>query len=211
MTMTRNLAAALVLLATFAIGCQQEGQDQSSSSSSGSSSASGASDSSGKSEGKKGKVAVAHIKPAKAASTQPSFGQPMGTVTFTQMGDKVKVVADLTGLPPGKHGFHVHEKGDLSAADLTSTGGHFNPGGHPHGGPTTSPVHEGDLGNITADQNGTAHLDVTLDNISVGTGKPNDVMGRAVIVHAKPDDLSSQPSGNAGARIGGGKIENAAK
>jgi Cu-Zn family superoxide dismutase len=160
---------------------------------------------------KKGNVAVAHMKPAKAASTQPSYGSPMGTVTFTQMGDKVKVVADLTGLPPGKHGFHIHEKGDLSAPDLMSAGGHFNPGKHPHGGPTTSPVHEGDLGNITADSNGTAHLEVTVDDISIGTGNPNDIMGRAVIVHAKTDDLSSQPAGNAGARIGGGKIESASK
>ncbi len=159
----------------------------------------------------KGKVAVAHIKTAKAAGTQPSYGSPMGTVTFTQMGEKVKVVADLTGLPPGQHGFHIHEKGDLSAADLMSTGGHFNPGKHPHGGPTTSPVHEGDLGNIKADSNGTAHLDVTVEGISIGTGNPNDIMGRAVIVHAKADDLSSQPAGNAGARIGGGKIESASK
>jgi Cu-Zn family superoxide dismutase len=161
--------------------------------------------------GKKGKVAVAMIKPAKAAATQPSWGTPAGTVTFTQMGERVKVVADLTGLPPGKHGFHIHEKGDLSAADLMSTGGHFNPSGHAHGGPTTSPVHNGDLGNITADANGAAHLEITVDDLSIGTGAKNDIMGRSVIVHAKVDDLSSQPSGNAGARIGGGKIEEAKK
>src|SRR2546423_3875353 len=86
---------------------------------------------------RKGAVAVARIMPAKAAATQPSFGTPTGTVTFTQMGERTKVVADLTGLPPGKHGIHIHEKGDLSSADLMSAGGHFNPGGHPHGGPTT--------------------------------------------------------------------------
>ncbi len=156
-------------------------------------------ESSDKKEKSKGPVAVAHIEPAKAAATQPSWGNPTGTVTFTQMGPKVKVVADLTGLPPGKHGFHIHEKGDLSSADLMSTGGHFNPGGHPH------------LGNIVADNNGTAHLDLTVDAISIATGRPNDILNRSVIVHAKPDDLSSQPSGNAGARIAGGLIEPAKK
>jgi superoxide dismutase, Cu-Zn family len=152
-------------------------------------------------------VAVAHLMPAKADATQPSYGTPTGTVTFTQMGDKTKIVADMTGLPPGKHGIHIHEKGDLSSADLMSAGGHFNPGGHPHGGPTTSAVHEGDFGNITANADGTAHLDLTVNDLSIGTGKPNDILNRSVIIHAKADDLSSQPSGNSGARIAGGVIE----
>ncbi len=138
------------------------------------------------------------IAPSKAAATQPGLGQTMGVVTFTQMGDRVRVVADITGLPPGKHGIHIHEKGDLSAADLTSTGGHFNPGHHPHGGPTTSAVHEGDLGNIVAGADGAAHLELIVDDISIGTGRANDILGKAVIIHAKADDLSSQPSGNAG-------------
>jgi Cu-Zn family superoxide dismutase len=153
------------------------------------------------------KVAVAYIHPAKAASTQPAGGNASGTVTFTQMGDKVQVVADLTGLAPGKHGFHIHEKGDLSSPDLASAGGHFNPGGHPHGGPTTSAVHEGDLGNILASSDGTAHLKITVNDITIGTRQPNDILGRSVIVHAKPDDLTSQPSGNSGPRIAGGTIE----
>jgi Cu-Zn family superoxide dismutase len=154
------------------------------------------------------KVAVAHISPAGAASTQPSMGSAGGTVTFTQMDHGVKVVAELTGLPPGKHGFHIHEKGDLSAPDLSSAGGHYNPEGpsHYHGGPTTNPmIHAGDLGNIEANVSGEAHLEVTVHNISIG-GK-NDIIGRSVIIHAKPDDLKSQPAGNAGARIGGGIIE----
>jgi len=151
------------------------------------------------------KMAVANIKPAGAASTQPSWGTPMGIVTFTQMGDKVMVHADLTGLPPGKHGIHIHEKGDMSAANLMSTGGHYNPDKHIHGGPTTSPVHAGDFGNITADASGKATLDLTVDDISIG-GK-NDILGKAVIIHAKADDLKSQPAGAAGARIAGGVIQ----
>ncbi len=152
------------------------------------------------------KVAVADIKPSQAAATQPSWGKPTGTVTFTQVGDKVKIHADLTGLPPGKHGIHIHESGDISAPDLMSTKGHYNPDHHAHGGPTTSPVHAGDFGNLIADVSGKATLDLTVDDISVG-GEKNDILGKAVIIHAKADDLKSQPSGNAGARIAGGVIE----
>lgn len=158
-------------------------------------------------EGKAGAVAVANIRPAQAAATQPSYGSPTGRVTFTQMGDEVKVVARITGLPPGKHGFHIHEKGDVSAPDLMSAGGHFNPGGHMHGGPTTSPVHAGDLGNITADAAGNANYELTVHGLSIGTGEPNDILGRSVMIHDKEDDLSSQPTGASGARIAGGKIE----
>src|SRR5687768_5463972 len=80
----------------------------------------------------KGKAAAgAQMKPAKAAATQPPWGNPAGTVTFTQLGGgRVKVVAPLTGLPPGQHGFHIREKGDMSSPDLMSTGGRFHPRGH---------------------------------------------------------------------------------
>jgi Cu-Zn family superoxide dismutase len=152
------------------------------------------------------KVAVAEIAPAGAAATQPSWGKPAGAITFTQMDDKVRVTGEITGLPPGKHGIHIHEKGDMSAPDLMSTGGHYNPDKHVHGGPTTSPVHAGDLGNLTADSSGKASIDLTVDDITLG-GAKNDIVGKAVIIHAKEDDFKSQPSGNAGARIAGGVIE----
>jgi Cu-Zn family superoxide dismutase len=152
-------------------------------------------------------VAVAHMTPSKSATTKPVNNDVTGTVTFTQDGDKVVVVADITGLEPNtRHGIHIHEKGDLSDPGLMSTGGHWNPDHHMHGGPTTSPVHAGDLGNLDADATGKAHLELTLSDISVG-GVKNDVIGHAVIIHAKADDLSSQPSGNAGARVSGGVIE----
>ena len=152
------------------------------------------------------KVAVAHIAPAKTTATQPAQGKPMGDITFTQSGEKVHITGTITGLPPGKHGIHIHEKGDLSGADLMTTGGHYNPDKHVHGGPTTSPVHAGDLGNITADTSGKGTIDLTVDNITLG-GEKNDVLGKAVIIHAKEDDYKSQPAGNAGARIAGGVIE----
>jgi Cu-Zn family superoxide dismutase len=152
--------------------------------------------------------AVAHIKPSQAASTQPSWGKPSGTVTFTQQeGDRVRVKANLTGLSPGEHGIHIHEKGDLSAPDLMSAGAHYNPGGHKHAGPNDESRHAGDLGNITADASGKAKLDIVVTGISVGG--QNDVLGKSVIVHAKADDLKTDPSGNSGGRAGGGVIEKA--
>jgi Cu-Zn family superoxide dismutase len=155
-----------------------------------------------------GKVAVAKVQPSKAATTQPSWGKSNGTVTFTQLeGDKVKVVVDLQGVPPGPHGFHIHEKADLSAPDLSSAGAHFNPGGHKHGGPESAERHAGDLGNVDADVSGNIKKELTVAGLSVGTGAADDVVGRSVILHAKADDLKSDPSGNSGGRIAGGAIE----
>ena len=154
------------------------------------------------------KSAAAHIKPAKAASTQPSWGNPGGTVTFTaKPGGTVRVVAALTGLPPGEHGFHIHEKGDLTAPDLSSAGAHFTPTGHKHAGPKDESRHAGDLGNVTADASGNAKLDITVDGISIGTAAADDILGKSVILHEKADDLQTNPSGNSGGRIGGGVIE----
>ena len=128
----------------------------------------------------------------------------MGAVTFTQSGDSVKVVAELSGLTPGKHGFHIHEFGDCSAPDATSAGGHFNPTKHQHGAPDASDRHEGDLGNIEADANGKAHLEVT-DTMLKLSGN-DSIIGHAVIVHEKADDLKTQPTGDAGSRVACGVI-----
>lgn len=154
------------------------------------------------------KVAVAIVGPSKAATTQPTMNAVKGIVTFAEVADGVAVIAEITGLPANsKHGFHIHEKGDMSSADLMSTGPHWDPQGtHTHGAPSTQPVHAGDMGNLSTDASGTARLEMTLKGISIDDAK-SGVVGRAVIVHAKPDDLSSQPAGNAGARIAGGLIE----
>jgi len=133
-------------------------------------------------------------------------GQVNGTVTFTQSGSRVTVVADVRGLPPNTtHGFHIHEKGDCSAPDFTSAGGHFNPGGHPHAGPGEAARHAGDLGNLEAGANGRAYKRIVVDNITLGNGS-NSVIGHSVIVHEKMDDLKTQPTGNAGGRIACGVI-----
>src|SRR5256885_970870 len=132
-----------------------------------------------------------------------SGSQVTGTVTFTKSGDDVQVVADITGLKPGKHGFHIHEKGDCSAPDAASAGAHFNPAMKHHGGPDTLDHHTGDLGNITADASGKAHLD-WKGNLSL-TGK-DSIIGKSVVVHEKEDDLKTDPSGNSGSRVACGAI-----
>jgi Cu-Zn family superoxide dismutase len=128
-----------------------------------------------------------------------------GTVRFTQLGDKVRVVADLTGLTANQqHAMHIHEFGDCTAPDGMSSGGHYNPEGHQHGLPTMAARHAGDLGNVRADGAGKAHYEITIENVTL-VGMKNPIIGRAVIVHAKPDD-GGQPVGNAGGRIGCGVI-----
>jgi Cu-Zn family superoxide dismutase len=156
-----------------------------------------------------GATAVANVKPAGAAATQPALGNATGTVTFTQAGDSVKVTVDLTGLPPGKHGFHIHEKADLSGADLKTAGPHFDPDHTKHhGGPGADAHHAGDMGNIEADKDGKAQQEFTITGVSVG-GK-NDVIGHAIIIHANEDDMKTQDPtnpGGSGKRIAGGVIE----
>jgi Cu-Zn family superoxide dismutase len=145
--------------------------------------------------------------PTKAvAALSSTAGQHCrGTVRFTQEGDSVKVVADLEGLTPGqKHAFHIHQFGDCSAPDGMSAGSHYNPEGHQHGLPDAENRHAGDLGNVEADSEGKAHYEITVKGITI-LGHNNPIAGRAVIVHAKPDD-GSQPVGNAGGRIACGVI-----
>lgn len=143
-------------------------------------------------------AAVAHLSPTQGNSVR-------GTVTFTKVRDGVRVVADVSGLTPGSHGFHIHEKGDCSAPDASSAGGHFNPTGTQHGAPDSEMRHVGDLGNLLADASGRAHL-VRVDRHLMLDGS-SSIVGRGVIVHAKPDDLKSQPAGDAGPRVACGVIQ----
>jgi Cu-Zn family superoxide dismutase len=145
------------------------------------------------------KKAVCVLTPTKASN-----GHVQGTVTFTQTDDGVVIAGEITGLSPGKHGFHIHEFGDLSSADGMATGAHFNPDMHKHGGPHDAERHAGDFGNIEAGEDGKATIKMT-DKVLSMSG-PNSIIGRALIVHAKADDLKTQPSGDAGARIGQGVI-----
>jgi len=137
----------------------------------------------------------------------PTLGNVVGgTVTFTQEKDGVKIVADVKGLSPGKHGFHVHEFGDLTSLDGKSLGGHFNPDNAPHAGPDADQRHVGDLGNIEADTSGHGHYERVDKVISLDMCDPHCIIGRGMVVHAGEDDLSTQPTGNAGARVAVGII-----
>lgn len=140
---------------------------------------------------------------AAARITSSSNSKVIGAVTFTKVGDDVQVVADIQNLTPGKHGFHIHEKGDCSAPDASSAGAHFNPTMKHHGGPATADHHSGDLGNIEADASGKAHLDWKGKLSLAGT---DSIIGKSIVVHEKEDDLKTDPSGNSGARVGCGVI-----
>ena len=141
------------------------------------------------------------------ARLEPTSGNSTaGTVDFVQVGDKVRVSAKVSGLKPGQeHGFHVHEAGDCSSGDGMSAKGHFNPLGKPHGPGRTRERHAGDMPNLKADASGNASMSVVLDVITVAAG-PTSVVGRGVIVHVQPDDYTSQPVGNAGARMACGVV-----
>ena len=154
--------------------------------------------------GRGGRNAHATIAPSKA----PGQDDVKGTVTFmaAEGGNGVKVHAEITGLEPGKHGFHIHEKGDLSDPELKSAGNHFNPSMHKHGGPRTGDHHAGDLGNIEADAQGKATYDATIEGITLDDSKTG-IIGKSVVVHAKADDLKTDPAGDSGALIAAGVIE----
>jgi superoxide dismutase, Cu-Zn family len=141
---------------------------------------------------------------ANAKLESKSGSQVTGTVAFTKAGDEVRVVADIQGLKPGKHGFHVHEKGDCSAPDAASAGGHFNPTHQHHGGPSTAEHHTGDLGNIEADSSGKVHLDWKG---KMSLNGADSIIEKSVVVHEKEDDLKTDPAGNSGARVACGVIE----
>jgi Cu-Zn family superoxide dismutase len=143
------------------------------------------------------KSAVATLSPA-------ASGSVTGVVTFTQSGNAVDVHVVASGLPPGStHGFHVHENGNCASADFMSAGGHFNPAHAPHG-PQNGPHHAGDMPSLLADPSGKIDTTFTLNAVSLGG--PDGFVGRAVILHAGPDDYATQPTGNSGGRLACGVI-----
>lgn len=128
-----------------------------------------------------------------------------GVVTFTQTNEGIRVEAAVTGLEPeSSHGFHIHQYGDCRADNGTSAGGHFNPEDMPHGGPDDMERHVGDLGNLQSDADGNATADFVDSKLQLSG--VNTILGRGVVIHAGEDDLESQPTGDAGARLGCGVI-----
>jgi superoxide dismutase, Cu-Zn family len=138
---------------------------------------------------------------ASAALQATKGNSASGMVKFEQFEGKVVVSGEVSGLKANaEHGFHVHDKGDCSSGDGLSTGGHFNPGAHPHGAHGHGSHHAGDLPSLKADANGVAKFRFESTTITVGAGATN-VVGRGLIVHRDPDDLKTQPTGNAGPRL----------
>jgi len=145
--------------------------------------------------------------PGKATATIEgrSGSKLTGTAEFMLHGGELMITVNVKGAPPGVHAVHIHEKGDCSAPDATSAGGHFNPGGHQHGAPDAKEHHAGDLGNMTVAADGSGSVMVHSDQLTLEG--PNSVIGHAIIVHEKSDDFVTQPTGNAGGRIGCGVIK----
>ena len=128
-----------------------------------------------------------------------------GTVTFTQQKDGVQIEAHVWGLKPNaKHGFHIHEFGDISSSDGKSTGGHFNPDGHDHSGPGKTMRHVGDLGNLESDGNGHAMYKRVDKYVQIHGA--HTILSRGMVIHAGEDDMKTQPTGAAGARLAVGVI-----
>lgn len=145
-------------------------------------------------------LAEANLSPASASLVS-------GRVAVVPEAGGVHITGTIGGLPQGKPAaFHVHEKGDCSAMDASSAGGHFNPATQPHGRAGSGAHHAGDMDNLQANAEGVVHVDVHLRGVTLGGGAANDIAGRALVVHAGADDYHSQPAGNAGARVACGVI-----
>lgn len=179
MTLFKKLSVS-IFAALFAVGCAQEqSQDQSLGEEL-------------ESDNFTRTVAVVHPTEGNDAS---------GTVTFEETDDGVRVQGEFEGLEPGMHGFHIHEFGDCSADDATSAGGHYNPTNSDHGAPDDDERHMGDMGNLEANDDGSATIDYVDEEIEL-----NSIAGRGVVIHGEEDDLQSQPSGDAGPRVGCGVV-----
>lgn len=157
-------------------------------------------------DGKQGAASTGAAAKSVKVTLAPTQGHNAhGELTLSAAGTGVRITGKVDGLAPGsEHGFHIHEKGDCSAPDASSAGGHFNPSGTPHGSPGSGAHHAGDIRNLVADGSGSANVDVIVEGVSIGG--QNDVLGKAVVVHESPDDYASQPAGNSGARIACGVI-----
>ena len=139
--------------------------------------------------------AVANLAPTGAITPNPTKGK----ATFTALDHGVRLMGEVSGLSPGEHGFHIHEKGDCGDNAMAS-GGHFNPAGGTHGKYGAAGSHAGELPSLVADASGVARFNVEVHAISLTDGAANNVVGRALVVHRDPDDYKSQPAGNSGPR-----------
>jgi superoxide dismutase, Cu-Zn family len=141
-----------------------------------------------------------------SAALDPRSGSTVtGHASFTETSAGVEVLINVAGATPGKHGVHIHQVGDCSAADAESAGDHWNPDGASHGAPGMRVRHAGDFGNIVVGADGRGELKYLAPDLSVAPG-PKAVTGHAIVIHGNADDLTSQPAGNAGPRVACGVI-----
>jgi Cu-Zn family superoxide dismutase len=154
-------------------------------------------------------VAGCEMAPSASAVLESRSGSTVsGSLTLVQIAaDKVRITGEISGHSPGAKGFHIHDKGDCSAPDAMSAAGHFNPAGKKHGSPAGGERHAGDLGNLTFDSTGKVTVDVVADGVSLAAGQANNIIGRAIVLHAQTDDLKTDPTGNAGGRVACGVIQ----
>lgn len=131
-----------------------------------------------------------------------SNSKVLGTAVFEEKNGIVTMVAKISGLKPGIHAIHIHEKADCSANDATSAGGHWNPTFKKHGKWGSSEHHKGDIGNFVADENGNGTITFSTNEWCIECGdQTKDILGKGLIVHQAEDDFQTQPTGNAGARV----------
>lgn len=143
---------------------------------------------------------------ARAALEARSGSSLSGEGVFTREGEEVVLTLLVSGVSPGTHAVHLHDKGDCSAADASSAGGHWNPTSEAHGQWGHAPHHLGDVGNLEVGEDGTGRLVFRASAWEVGTGGAHDIVGHALVVHEKVDDFTTQPTGAAGGRIGCGVV-----
>ncbi len=145
--------------------------------------------------------------PDALASLAPKSGtRSRGEMQFFTSGTEVQLKLVVSGLTPGRHAVHLHEKGDCSAPDAESAGPHWNPTNVAHGHLEMPPAHLGDIGNIEVGGDGRGTLVFSTSYWSIGTGRDNDIVGKAVVIHASVDDFASQPAGNSGKRVACGVV-----
>lgn len=144
-----------------------------------------------------------HATTPKTVTLKNGTNETVGTATLTPMAKGVKISVDITKLPPGEHGFHIHETGTCTAPEFKSAGGHFAPESKTHGS------HAGDMKNITVGADGKAKVEMVNERVTMDSGS-NSLMktgGTALVIHEKADDYKSQPAGNAGNRVACGEIK----
>jgi superoxide dismutase, Cu-Zn family len=156
-----------------------------------------------------GCASVGPIADTRTVTLRDAEGRTVGTALLAPERDGVRVVLSTSGIPPGTHGVHLHERGRCEAPDFASAGGHFNPGGRQHGTENPAGPHAGDLPNLEVDASGRGALTAVARGVEIRGGGPASLLragGSSLVVHASADDYVTDPSGASGARVACGVV-----